>query len=149
MDSASNITNRVKQIQENFTTKPDTSKKLVMMERQLDDVKLNQRVHLINDYNDLIEWLMMIYNNPRCKVNDDQVKSITQAYTQTQKIAQIIEFAETNLKNQRVEIENKLIRDKKDFAEMLDEVKKECEKFRENENKNKEAEFNRQIVNIN
>lgn len=42
-ESASNITNRVKSMQENFTIKPDTSKKLVFMEKQLDDVRINQK----------------------------------------------------------------------------------------------------------
>lgn len=41
------------------------------------------------------------------------------------------------------------MREKKDFTEMLEEVKHEVEKFKDYENKNKEAEFNRYIVSIN
>lgn len=49
----------------------------------LEDVKLNKRGKLLNEYNDMIEWLMMLYNNPRCKVIDDHIKVIIGAYTQT------------------------------------------------------------------
>ena len=148
-ESAPNISTRVKLIQEQFATKADSSKRLVSLEKQLEDVKLNQRVTLVNDYNDLIEWLMMIYDNPRVRVQDEQIKSILNAYGQTQKISQILENAETSLKNQRVEIENTLMREKKEFIEMLEEIKQECDKFKDCDNKKMDNDYNKSIANIN
>ena len=67
----------------------------------------------------------------------------------TQKIAQLIETAETNLKTQRVEIENTLMKDKRDFIEQLDEIKQECDKFKDYDNTKMDTEYNKQIAHIN
>ncbi len=41
------------------------------MEKELEEIKGTKKNQLIHDYNDLIEWLMMLYNNPRFEVQDD------------------------------------------------------------------------------
>ena len=64
----------------------------------------------MKDYTDLIDWLMFLYENPRLKPTDEQVKQVVQAYTQTQRITQLIEQQENKLKNERNEIENNLVR---------------------------------------
>ena len=41
------------------------------MEKELEEIKVTKKNQLIHDYHDLIEWLMMLYNNPRFEVQDD------------------------------------------------------------------------------
>ena len=116
------------------------------MEKELEEIKVIKKNQLIHDYNDLIEWLMMLYNNPRFEVQDDQTRSVNQAYIQTCKIAQMVEMQENKLKNERIEIENTLVRQKRDFVEILDDIKSDVDKFKENENKKKEDEYNKNIA---
>lgn len=61
----------------------------------------------------------------------------------------MVEMQENKLKNERNEIENALVRQKKEFTEMLEEIKQECDRFKDYENKRKEDEYNRTIANIN
>ena len=89
----------------------------------LDEVKLVKKGKLLAEYNDMVDWLMMLYENPRLKVPEDNIRIIFNAYTQTQKISSMIEQTEISLKNQRTEIENKLQKDKKEFVDTLEEVK--------------------------
>jgi hypothetical protein len=48
-----------------------------------------------------------------------------------------------------VDIENTLMREKKEFMEMLEEIKQECDKFKECDNKKMDNEYNKTIVSIN
>lgn len=96
----------------------------------------------------MVNWLMMIYKNPRLKVSDDN-KSVFAAYTQIQKLPGYLETFENNLKNYRVEIENTLQLQKKKFVEQLDEIKQEVDKFKENQTTQKKDEYNKSIAKIN
>ena len=51
----------------------------------------------------------------------------------------MIETAENSLKNQPMEIENKLINDKRVFGEMLTEIKMDVDKFKDYELKEQEG----------
>ena len=71
-ESSAAITTSVKAINESFQAKADSSKKLVAMEKELDEIKLVKRQQLVNEYNELVEWLMLIYNHPtRFKVPEE------------------------------------------------------------------------------
>ncbi len=61
----------------------------------------------------------------------------------------MVEMQENKLKNERTEIENALVRQKRDFVEMLEEIKQDVDKFKENDNKKKEDEYNKTIALIN
>jgi len=50
------------------------------MEKELEEIKIIKKQQLINEYNDLIEWLMLLYNNPRYRVVEDQTRSVNSAY---------------------------------------------------------------------
>ena len=69
------------------------------LEKDLDDVKINKKNALIKEYNELIEWLMLLYNTHRCKVEEEQTRLINNAFGSIQKISALIETFETNLKN--------------------------------------------------
>ena len=79
-ESSASIIQAVKGINESFANKADTSKKLVSMEKELEEIKIIRKQQLVSDYNDLIEWLILLYNNPRYKVPEDQTRSVNSAY---------------------------------------------------------------------
>lgn len=55
----------VKQIKEDLATKAGDSRLLVSFESKLENVKNVEKTRLMGEYNDLIEWLMMLNRNPR------------------------------------------------------------------------------------
>ena len=81
---------------------------LVNFEAKLETVRTKERNRLTEEYNDVIEWLMMLHRNPRYKLVDENLKPITTAYDNIRQIAQIIEVSENKLKQERTDIENAL-----------------------------------------
>lgn len=71
-------------------------------------MRTKERNRLTEEYNDVIEWLMMLHRNPRYKLVDENLKPITTAYDNIRQIAQIIEVSENKLKQERTDIENAL-----------------------------------------
>ena len=53
------------------------------MEKELEEIKTTRKQQIFNEYNDLIEWLMLLYGNPKYRVLEEQTKSVIQAYNQT------------------------------------------------------------------
>ena len=70
-----------------FTEKADNSRVLVDFEGQLNDYKDNKRHEMTNSYYDLIEWMIMLYENYQYTVIDDMYKFIEIAYRQTNKVS--------------------------------------------------------------
>mmetsp|Transcript_44079 Transcript_44079/g.42726 ORF Transcript_44079/g.42726 Transcript_44079/m.42726 type:complete len:120 (+) Transcript_44079:709-1068(+) len=70
-ERANNIITNFKQIQEGFASKAESSKLLVKMEKELEDVKNVKKGLLINDYKELIEWLTLLYDTRKCKVEEE------------------------------------------------------------------------------
>ena len=60
----------------------------------------------MDEYTDLVEWLMMLNKNPGYKLIEDNIKPVTLAYNYINEIVQIIETSEQKLKQERVDIEN-------------------------------------------
>ena len=75
-DWANQITNNVKQINDQTQNKSTNSAELVKHERRLDEVKLTEQKRLMDTYNELIEWLVMLNKNPKYKTNEDLCKSV-------------------------------------------------------------------------
>lgn len=148
-ESSASIIASVKAINESFAAKADTSKKLVSMEKELEEIKVIRKQKIVDDYNDLVEWLMMLYNNPRFRVQEDSTRSVNSAYLQTCKISQMIEMQENRLKQDRTDIETALERQKSEFKEMIIEIKTDVDKFKDYDNKRNRDDYNKQIVNIN
>jgi septal ring factor EnvC (AmiA/AmiB activator) len=71
------------------------------------------------------------------------------AFQQTNKIQTQIEQQDVSLKSQRDEIERKLTLETKAFAEELNDVKSQVDKFKDNNNKKREEEYNKAIAKIN
>lgn len=60
---ANSLTNEVKQIKDETSTKADNSNMLVDFEQKLERIKLKDRHRLKADYTDMIEWLTMLFQN--------------------------------------------------------------------------------------
>jgi hypothetical protein len=60
-----------------------------------------------------------------------------------------IETQETSLKNQRDDIERRLALETKQFAEDLNEIKADIDKFKDNSSRSKKDEYNRTIASNN
>jgi hypothetical protein len=105
---APKISQEVKQIKEDLAQKAGDSKSLVRFMKRLENVKGEERKRLMNEYNDLIEWLMMLNRNPRYKLQEENIKPVTFAYGYINDIGQIIEGAEQKQKQESLEIEKAL-----------------------------------------
>lgn len=62
---APDISANVKQIKEDLAQKAQNSKLLVNFEAKLETVKTVEKQKLMTEYNEMIEWLMMLNRNPR------------------------------------------------------------------------------------
>jgi hypothetical protein len=116
---APHIQSEVKTIKEDLGQKASDSRLLVQFEAKLENVKNVERQRLMNEYNDMVEWLMMLNRNPRQKQLDESIKPVILAYTQVDDIVNIIEASEAKLKAERTEIENSVIEQAKNFEKDL------------------------------
>ena len=132
-----------------FNKKADNSADLVAGELYLEQSRNINRGQLVNQYFDLVDWLMMLHQMPEIEISDDYIKNITLAYQATNRIQSSIETQEANLKLQREEIEKRLMIETKQFQEELNEVKSKVDKFKDHHVKKKEEEYNNEIENIN
>lgn len=82
-ERSNRIISDFKSIQDSFSVKAENSAQLVKLEKELEDVKNTKRLNLIRDYNELVEWLMLLYNTRRCQVEEDQTKLVLNAYIST------------------------------------------------------------------
>ncbi len=106
-----------------FTVKAENSSDLVQGEKYLEDSKNQIRKALVDQYMDLVEWLMMLQKQPYIEIADEYIKQIIMAYQMTNKIQGNIDQQETNLKQQRDEIEKKLMVETKAFQDELNDIK--------------------------
>ena len=75
-DWAAEITSNVKQISDQTQHKSTNSADLVKHEKRIDEVKLTEQRRLMDTYNDLIEWLVMLNKNPKYKTPEDTFKTV-------------------------------------------------------------------------
>jgi len=105
---APQISTRIKEIKDDLANKASNSLLLVDFEAKLENVRVKERKALMDDYNDVIEWLRMLHRNPRYKLLEEYLKPVTFAFEYINQIVQIIEMSENKLKQERTEIENAL-----------------------------------------
>jgi hypothetical protein len=71
-ETAGSIHGLIKSVGEKFQqSSKESTAILVAAEKEFEDFKLFKRQDLINQYNDLIDWLSFLYNNPRLKIQDE------------------------------------------------------------------------------
>lgn len=75
---------------------------------------------------------MLLNDNPRFKIQEDQMKPVAQAFVWVDDIVTIVSQSEDKLKGERTDIENGLLDQVKSFQKDLDDVKEECNKFKDN-----------------
>jgi chromosome segregation ATPase len=131
---APQISQDVKAIREEMQQKASDSQLLVRFEAKLDNVRMQERKRLMNEYEDMIEWLMMLNRNPRYKSNEENIKPVTIAYNYINDIVSIIETSENKLKAERLEIENALMEQTRNFAKELEETQGDVLAFATKEN---------------
>lgn len=148
-ETATKLHTEIRNMSNHFNVKADNSADLVASELYLEQSKNTNRGQLVNQYFDLVDWLMMLHQQPDIEISDDYIKNITLAYQATNRIQSNIETQEANLKLQREEIEKRLMIETKQFQEELNEVKSKVDKFKDNHVKKKEEEYNKEIDKIN
>jgi hypothetical protein len=148
-ETASKLQSDIRNMNTTFTQKADTSADLVVSEKFLEDSKNAKKNEIIASYTDLVEWLMMLQKQPYIEIADEYIKAIILAYQMTNKIQANIEQQETNLKQQRDDIEKRLHLETKAFQDELNEVKASVDKFKDHHVKKKEDDYNKMIDKIN
>lgn len=71
-DSVSKVHTDVRAMQAKFLEKADTSNKLISFEKYLEEVRNVEKVRILSQYYDMIDWLMMLYDYPIWVITDDQ-----------------------------------------------------------------------------
>jgi hypothetical protein len=80
-DLALDITTKVKNISEEMAVKATNSKLLVEFENELENIKNVKQQKLLDQYTDMVDWLMMLSRNP-IKEAPDETNPIRNAYRQ-------------------------------------------------------------------
>ena len=62
----------------------------------------------MDSYTSMVEWLMMLINNPRHKLLEDNFKPVTSAYSAINEISKIVKDTESSLASSRRDIEANL-----------------------------------------
>ena len=75
------------------------TKELVDYENFLEEVKTVKEKEILDNYKDLIEWLLLLYKYPQLKPTEESFKSINQCFVQVDKIFESINSREDSLKN--------------------------------------------------
>ena len=65
------ISAEVRTITTRFAEKADSTTSLVEYEAYLESVRMQKRKEIFENYNDLIEWLMLLYEYPQYEPADD------------------------------------------------------------------------------
>ena len=81
LDEATQVIAEVKLIGEEFNKKAEESHEWVQYEAVLQEVQSKKRGEIISRYNNLIEWLELMYSYPRFEPNDEIQKQIKNAFT--------------------------------------------------------------------
>jgi hypothetical protein len=105
---APQIQTEVKAIKEDLQQKAADSNLLVSFEAKLENVRNVERARLMAEYDDLIEWLMMLNRNPRKQQLEENIKPVVLAYGYVDDIVNIIEMSDQKLRTERQEIEKQL-----------------------------------------
>jgi hypothetical protein len=128
--------------------KAANSKLLVQFEEALDLVKDKEQHRLMDMFKDMVEWLMMLQRNPRQKQNDDSTGPVKKAYELIDEIVMIIETGELKLKEERVEIENGLMEQIREFQKQIEDTSVAVKGFKEHNIPRKTEEYRCNIKDI-
>ena len=135
-------------IKDNIPQKASTADMLVQIETYLEKAKLEDKIDYTNQYMDVINWLMTMYDNPVYEVQDDDVRHISNAFGWAKRIDGYLDQHENRLKSERTDLENRLMKQKNEFMTTLEDITKEVEKFKEINNIKQEHDHNEAIQRI-
>jgi len=146
---APEISNQVKSITEELGLKSTNSAELVDHEKRLEEIKVQEHKRLIAEYNDMIDWLVLLNKNPQLQTLDESIKPIYNAHKLIGTVVNNIEKAEGKLRQERQDIENALIDQTKRFNAKIDEQKKAVHEFKDKTNVKQYPQYIQQIEDIN
>jgi hypothetical protein len=110
---------------------------------------MEKRKEVQDNYNDMIEWLMFLYEYPQSEPSDEIFKSVNSAFFNASRIAFTIEKQTVELGVQRREIEERLIQKNKEFIEDLEGLKVQIDKFKDHTTLGRAPQYVLEIEQIN
>ena len=142
LEMALAISTAFKTITERIANRAQTSEMLVQLEEYLERAKTEDKVAIMSRHSELLMWMRMLYQHPRHRVADEHIKTVHNAFNCACTIDQVLDGAEQRLKQERVDIENKLNNLKQTFIDSLEETKKEVERFKDYNDPRQETQIN-------
>lgn len=127
---ASGITKSLEQIKEKLGTVCQTADVLVEIELYCEHAKDVEKNELLNKYRDVIKWLMMLYENPRYNGQEDDIKNVANAFSWANLIDGYIDQSEVKLKNDRTDLEGKLVAQKNSYQDTLKDIEEQVNGFK-------------------
>lgn len=106
---------------------------------------MKKQIEIKSKYNDLIEWVQLMYQYPQYEVNDEIYKQVKSAYHSVKRIADLIEDRTSHTANQRKTIEQDLLQDSREFVNEMNDLKATIESFKEKSSQKQYVEFNATI----
>ena len=149
IEKAGEVIQQADAIKNKLQEKPADAEQLVMLETYLDDVKTNRKHDIQKEYQEVVNWLMLVYSYPiYFNVDDDDIKQIMQGHTLITSIDFQIDQAENRLKEERKTLEDQLITEKKNFAHELESISQQLEEFKTKEGNKNATSYRDQIKRI-
>lgn len=148
LECASRLTSEVKQIKDDLLKRAENSRMLVEFEERVDKVKLEDKARLKDEYQDMIEWLMMLFQNRRYQPDDRNMRPILTTFEQINAIDDVIEEKERALEKDRRELEERLLAQRRDFTLDLEQVKTDVKAFASHDDTRRAPRFRAEIGEI-
>ena len=106
----------------------------------LEKVKSKVKGDIVKDYNEVMEWMLFLYNYPQAQDeiqanNNDIIKPVHTANTYVNKIAGLIESHAAELDINKSNIEKRLLDETRAFQTELEDVHRQVDKFKELHNR--------------
>lgn len=121
---APKIQDEVQQISKDLSQRAINSQQLVALETMQDHVEKHQRKELIYAYGDLVQWILMLNQNPRYKLTDANIQAVGRAYDLFKNLDIIIATSQEKLLEERHHIERALEAQMQQFQASIEEVEK-------------------------
>lgn len=118
------ISNEVKAIKEELAPRASESEVLVNLEKRLAKLKEVDHKRIKDDYNDMIEWYLLLQKNPRQKLNDNEnIRPIINAFMAVNDIVNIIENSDQRLAADKGELSSRVLNQQQEYLDKMQELK--------------------------
>jgi dynein heavy chain len=149
INTSNNISKRCSNNKEILSKPISSASELVQTEEFLERYKDTEKSQITEDYFKVVNWLMTLYEYPSFKAQEDEIKAVIDAHSNTNDIERMIEQKEQTYKEKRTEQEEKIGQQKTKFLETLEEIKRETDDFKEKSDVYQAKDNQKEIANIN